>query len=149
MNRRGFLRTWSPVGLGLAVVLGLGGRGEASPQQGKKKRKPPDYRRDNTNRDGRNTIDGALWEFVGTQVSSGKEVRFRYRATNWVLHDLATGKVIGKTERIKDERARMTLNDGTPFPGQFDIKRHYHGHWSGRMKRDDADWVIKLTCLDR
>jgi hypothetical protein len=145
MQRRTFLR-YTGIGItGAAFGWGQDAAVGAPP----KKKKRPDRKRGDGNRDGKNTVQGALWQFEATDARSNKQIKFRYRAADYVLYELETGEVIGTTKDIAKERSLVVLNDKSPFPGTFEIRFLRLSHWVGQFVKDDADWRIKLTCLDR
>lgn len=149
MQRRGFLKTLcAGIGAGLGL-LGPTGQGPAEVEAKPQRKKRPDHKRGDGNPDGKNTVNGALWQFTATDTISNKQVSFRYRATDFTLYNLETGEIIGTTKALKQKRSLVTLNDKCPFPGRFEIRLLRLSHWVGQLKTDEADWIIKLTCLDR
>ncbi|WP_435016452.1 hypothetical protein TA3x_004018 [Tundrisphaera sp. TA3] len=99
-------------------------------------------------KDTKDTIDGALWKFRAT-TREGKEITFKYRATNLTLYDPETGETIGKTENAGKRAAKVTFNDKSKFPGTFTIDMQNPGYYTGTATHDGKSWDLSLRGIDR
>ena len=91
-------------------------------------------------------VDGALWDFIATNGKADQQIRFRYRASNLVLYDADTDKLIGKVEEI-NEGSRVVFNDKSRFPATFTIRKQGGGVWKGSAKYKDEDWAVEVRRL--
>jgi hypothetical protein len=108
---------------------------------------------DEGNRDGKNTVAGAIWQLTATKAGSKDEVTFRYRVADLKIYDIKTGKKIGvaSLNNGKDDRGggEVTFYKNSPFPSKFRIKHLRLSHWKGGFDDGKTKWAIKLDCLDR
>jgi hypothetical protein len=148
MNRRAFLaRIGLALGSGFCLAAGAAGTARAADKKARKK--SLDQRKSDGNRDGKNNVDGALWVLTANDSKSGRELTFRYRASNGVLYDAGSGRAIGDTKPVAKGLARVTFSGDSPFPGSFEIKLRRVNHWRGQKSDSTGDWNVSLDCVDR
>jgi hypothetical protein len=84
------------------------------------------------------------WQFTARHSKTKKAVEFQYRIVDGTITDIQTNAVIGKSQPLANQLARVTLNKNSPFPGEFDIKFTGKATWTGTMNDPDGVWHIRL-----
>jgi len=86
---------------------------------------------------------GALWQFTGTNAKADKQISFEYYARDSVLYHAKTDALIGKVEAIEKNASRVILNNKSPFPSTFRIRREEGGGpvWNGTATYKDEEMV--------
>lgn len=93
-------------------------------------------------------VDGATWAVTATNRNADQVLKFEIRMEDLVVYDPKTGEVIGKSEPLPQERARLILNDKSPFPTTIVIRQEGR-EWTGRADYKDQDWTVLLRRVTR
>ncbi len=129
--------------------LATGGVAHAQNRKGMKH----DNKRGDGNRDGKDTVAGAIWELTATKAGSSEQVSFRYRIADFRIYDVNTGKQIGfatlNNGKSVQGGGEVTFFKNSPFPSKFPIRFQRLSHWKGEFRNDKTIWSIKLACIDR
>ena len=92
--------------------------------------------------------DGATWAVTATNRNADQVIKFEIRMEDLVIYDPKSGEVLGKSEPLPNERARLILNDKCPFPATVVIRQEGR-EWTGRASHQDQDWTVLLRRLTR
>lgn len=92
--------------------------------------------------------DGATWAVTATNRNADQVLKFQIRMEDLVVYDPKSGEVLGKSEPLPNDRARLILNEKSQFPTTIVI--HQEGReWTGRASYDGQDWTVLLRRLTR
>jgi hypothetical protein len=92
--------------------------------------------------------DGATWAVTATNRNADQVLKFEIRMEDLVVYDPKTGEVIGKSEPLANDRARLILNDKSPFATTIVIRQEGR-IWTGRAVHKNQDWTLMLRRLTR